>query len=642
MTDSMKVSVDQKYERALKREQKKLDKNNERAERIKANEEKKIAAAKLVDSLTGNGDGIRATDAIREGQVKRGYYKENLQEMLANGEINKQEYNQAMNHVRYSKEVRYDINDHLYSDTRHNVYGLTGKAEGSTIKEIKDEVRAELNNQLEQEEISQTEYDRAHKFTKTGSYIGRFFGAKETEFRGAARTQKYRNHKEQVQEEGPKYSTKLQAKMDLAGITADDVYAIADRNGGAADATINYSYKKVQPGEKDAVLSEFNANDKGVKFTKQQTNRILKQSGYHVEHAVEAGKLAEDVARGALIGAPGSYLTATQKQVTQITGIVGGTVENVQKATVIGVGPALGATAAAIVSPIVQATRVEDRAVPTNVPEGVKTLEQYSDYLNNYSTKEGASLGKQIARYFTDAEGNINVEAMNKALSNAAGTDKSTSTPLNYEEAKALLADLSVTPKVPELPKPDLDIEVPEEEIKLVDYVLTKSETTRDIPVDTECYKVQSGDNWFEVAKAKYAVSDAEASKIARHIKEAAYNKMKEEGTLPADIKSSRDAFFVRVGEELCLPKEIVLDGKTYTYHKDAKVNAGATDGDYVGSINWTNPFSHKVTDEKYGYYNTDDRNEKVFDSVEQRNEALIEEVKKHDENTAVSIYDFQ
>lgn len=640
MTEPINATGSSRYERALEREQKKLDRYNEKAEKIKAKEEKRIAAQELVNGLTGNGDGIRATDAIRAGQVRRDYYKANLQDLLANGDIDKKEYNKAMGYVRYSKDVRYDINDHLYADTRDNVYGIVPGTEGNTVGKIKRDVREELKGQFDNGDISQTEYNRGIKFTKTGSYPARFIGVKETEFRGAARTQKYRNNLAEVKAEGPKFDTKLQAKMDLAGITADQVYEIADRNGGDADATINYSYKKVQPGEKDAILAEFNANEKGVKFTKQEVNKILKQAGYNVEHAVEADQLVEDIARGALIGAPGSYITAGQSQVTNVAGsLVGATIEQGQKLTAIGIGPAIGAASAAIVSPIVQGTRVEDRAVPTNVPEGITTLEQYSDYLNDYSTKEGASLGKAIARHFTDVNGNINVEAMNKALSRAAGTDKSTSTPLNYEEAKALLMELASAPDVPELP----EVEIPEEELKFADYVLTKTSTTKEVPVDTECYKVQSGDNWFEVAKAKYDVSDAEASKIARHIKETAFNKMKAEGTLPAGVKSSRDAFFVKVGEELCLPKEITLDGKTYKYHKDAEVKAGAIGDDYKGSINWTNPFSHKVTDEKYGYYEAGSGKEsKSYNSSDERNNALKEEVKKHDAETIVTIYDFE
>ena len=622
-----------RYERALEREQKKIDRHREK-------EEKKAATAELVNGLTGNGDGIRATDAIKAGQVKNGYYKDALQELLSSGDINKQEYNRAMSYVRNNKNVKYDIYDHLYSDTRDNVYGITAYTKGDSVTEIKRNVRAELKDQLSNEKISQKDYDRAYEITKTGSYPARFVGARETEFRGAARTQKYRNHLEEVKSEGPKFDAKLQAKMDLAGITTDKVYEIADRNGGDADATINYSYKRVQPGEKDAILAEFNNNEKGVEFTKQDINKIMKQAGYNVEHAVEVDQLAEDVARGALIGAPGSYFTATQHGVEPIVGtIVSGTIDQGQKFTIIGAGPAAGAAAAAIVSPIVQGTRVEDRAVPTNVPEGVKTWEKYSDYLNEYSTKEGAALGKQIARYFTDAEGNLNVTAMNKALSEAAGTDKSTSTPLNYEEAKALLMKLAGTPDLPVLE----DIEIPEEEIKFVDYNLVKEENTIEVPVDTECYRVQKGDNWFEVAKAKYNVSDAEASKIARHIKEAAFNKMKEEGTLPAGVTSSRDAFFVRVGEELCLPKEIELNGKKYTYHKDAEVKAGEIGDDYKGSVDWTNPFSRKETYSKYGYKNvSEDGETKYYTSSDERDAALQEEIKKYDENTSVGITDLQ
>ena len=621
-----------RYERALAREEKKLESNKKKIEQ-------QAAAAELVKGLTGNGDGIRATDAIRAGQVTREYYKFNLQDMLANGEITRQEYNAAMKEVR-SKDVRYDIYDHLYSDARNDVYGITGHTEGDSVTEIKRNVRAELKDQYENGELSQNDYDRAFEFTKTGSYPARFIGVKETEFRGAARTQKYRNHLAEVKAEGPKFSDNYKAKMDLAGISTENVYEIADRNGGYADATINYSYKPVQPGEQDAILAEFNNNEKGVKFNKTEIREILEQAGYHVEYPVEGDKLVEDIARGALIGAPGSYFTAGQTKVTQVAGsLIGATIEQGQKFTIVGAGPAAGAAAAAVVSPIVQATRVEDRAIPSNVPEGVTTWQQYADYLDDYSTKEGAALGRQIARYFTDADGNLDVVAMNKALSRNAGTETSISTPLNYEEAKGILMELTQVPEVPVLE----DIEIPEEEIKFVDYNLVKEEKTIEVPVDTECYRVQRGDNWFEVAKAKYNVSDAEASKIARHIKEAAFNKMKEEGTLPAGVTSSRDAFFVRVGEELCLPKEIELNGKKYTYHKDAEVKAGEIGDDYKGSVDWTNPFSRKESYERYGYKNvSEDGETKYYTTSDERNTALQEEIKKYDENTSVGIIDLQ
>ena len=92
----------------------------------------------------------------------------------------------------------------------------------------------------------------------------------------------------------------------------------------------------VQPGEKDAILAEFNNNEKGVEFTKQDINKIMKQAGYNVEHAVEVDQLAEDVARGALIGAPGSYFTAGQTKVTEVAGsLIGATIEQGQKFTII-------------------------------------------------------------------------------------------------------------------------------------------------------------------------------------------------------------------------------------------------------------------------------------------------------------------
>lgn len=229
------------------------------------------------------------------------------------------------------------------------------------------------------------------------------------------------------------------------------MYKIYDDNGGAVDGTINYSWKKKQPGERDAVLTTLN-NNKGQynDFDMGDVKEIGKALGYNVEKKVDGGKVVRDVARGALIGAPGSYV-----EVSQATNFVGGLIKGgaSQSTKIIGVIPAITATAGGVASAITQAHRVEDRAIPTTVPESVKTYQDYTKYLNGlkqdgYATDEGVVLGKSIAKFFTDAQGNLDKAQMNKALAEAAGTVDGVVTPLNYEEAKGLITKLASKPPV--------------------------------------------------------------------------------------------------------------------------------------------------------------------------------------------------
>lgn len=137
--------------------------------------------------------------------------------------------------------------------------------------------------------------------------------------------------------------------------------------------------------------------------------KLVKHWAIKLKMKIDGGKVVRDIARGGLIGAPGSYLKVAQSSSTT-AGIVNTT--SSQSIKIMGVLPAITATAGGISSAVTQAHRVEDRAIPTTVPESVKTYQDYTKYLNGlkqdgYATDEGVVLGKSIAKFFTDAQGNL-------------------------------------------------------------------------------------------------------------------------------------------------------------------------------------------------------------------------------------------
>lgn len=560
-TDSIKTN---KYEAKVAAEQKKLQ---AKQEAIRKENEKKAAAADLVNSLAGYSD---------ESKVRkvRGDIKDNLKEMYKDGQITKEEYEAAKSYAN-SGEYKSKLKSEITSEARILTASVAVNSDGKSIGQVKDDVKDALKQKLDSGEITEAQYKAAKKYTKTGTGIGRFFGVKEKESRQMFQVKAYQNELQETKEKGPKFDAKLQAKLNLAGINTEQVYEIGDANGGAADATINYSWKKKQPGEMDAIQTAFNNNEADVHFSKKESNKIMKQAGYHVEKKVDAGKLLQDIGRGVLVGAPASYLSVDQTQRSIVNGVA--TVTNNQGLKVIGVVPAITGTAAGIHSAITQAHRVEDRAIPTNVPEGVTTYEQYAKYLDdNYSTSKGAALGKDIAKQYVK-DGKLDVAGLNEALKKAAGTVTSTSTPLNHREALGLLMNSTVKTETP------VTISTTEPEPETCEVTVTPDTKNVPTPVSTDCYKIQKGDNWFDVAKGKYNATDAEAVQIAKQLKEAYYEANKEELNKKG-IKSAKGGFFPKVGDELCVPSTIKVGDKEFTYDVKGKVNAGTVDDNYKGA----------------------------------------------------------
>lgn len=567
-------------------ETKPLSKSDKKKQKEQEKLAKEAAAKNLVDGLNGNN-----TDSAK-GLRKE--FDAQLKKQFEDKTITKEEYEEAKDYL-HSKEWKKGTQEKIDSESRTRVAAIVGESDGTSIHGVHNDVKAELKDQLKNGEITEQEYKNAKKYAKTGNFFSRFLGKKESESRVMFRTEAHRNEVEETKTEGPKFSKKLQAKMNAAGITSEEVYTIGDENGGAADGTINYSYKKKQPGEMDGIRAAFNENGNGITFSKRETNKIMKEAGYHVEKAVDFGKVARDAGRGALIGSPLSYVNVTQNTNVATGALVSASAG--QSTKLIGIGPAVGATVGAIGSAYAQYTRVEDRAIPTDIPKGITTYTQYAKYLDDATTKRGATLGKDIAKFYRDDKDNLDLENMNADLKRAAGTEGSTITPLNYEEATGLLTDLA-SGKIKHEPKvePRKD---PEPE-NCTFYVTTeeKEETVTD---PTNCYKVKHGDNWNAVVLGKYKPkTDADRKALIRYLKDAAFEDMKKNNKLPKDVKSSRDAFFPKVGAELCVPESITINGTVYTYNENGKVKAGALGGKGY-AYHATNPFSRTSRYNEYG-----------------------------------------
>ena len=558
------------------------EKKEEQAKKQEELKKQKEAQA-LIDSLSGDS---------KEKSYKglKGDVKAELRELRRSGEITKEQFKEAKAYLK-SAEFKDEKKKEFDSEARIYVANLAAGTEETKAKKVESEIRNTIDEQYENGEITKEQRDAYKSFAKRKGGFARFFGAKEKESNQLFRATASRNNVEQTKENGVEFKDKTQAKLNIAGLTTDQLYEIYDNNGGAADGTINYSWKKKQPGERDAILAALNKNEGGYEFDMNDVKEIGKTLGYNVEKKVDGGKVVRDIARGALLGLPGDYVNISQTQT------VAGIATQSQHVQAYGVGSIVGGTIGGVASAVTQAHRVEDRAIPTNVPEGITTYNDYAAHLDNYSTERGAAIGKDIAKFYTDKDGNLNVEKMNQDLSKAAGTVDGVQTPLNYEEALTLLGEL--TTRKPEEPAPVIEQKKAKPlkgELNVEQYVIKRKEADA-----TDCYTVKSGDNWDAVVRGKYQPkNEADVKALIRYLKDSYYEENKEDLN-KLGITSSRGGFFPKVGEELCIPSEIKLaNGAVYKYNQNGNVEAGGLGGDTVSYSAASNPFMQEVKDNKY------------------------------------------
>ena len=449
-----------------------------------------------------------------------------------------QKYMKSKEFKAAKQEIRFNNQNHIRS--------LQGNVDGTTKGERKDQTdailkqqyeakEAELKKQYESGKITEQKYKQLRKENKkeykdykkdnrTTNGFQRFFGAKETAADrihsvGAKQatletTREFMTSDKKGAVES-RINPELMSKINRAGYSIEDLYDIYDDNSGT-DATVNYSYKKKQEGERDQLLARLNENlpEGAEEFKMEDVKDLGDALGYNVEKAVDGGKVLRDMGRAAIPGL-GLLPIASKAKATAIA--ADGTTAKDKAFVPTGVilfGVAEGVAAGASV--YTQYTRVEDRAIPTNVPDTVKTLEEYNAYLDKQATPEGARLGKAIAKYYENPETKqFDIAQLNKALKSASGTVDTTGTPCNYEEAEALLTVLKSGKIKPNFEKP-VEPEITQEVVV----------NTQDPPVIEErkvvTYKIKYGDNPWAIAQGVYGNGNKYVRKVQAMIPDGA------------------------------------------------------------------------------------------------------------------------
>ena len=539
-----------------------------------------------------------------------------------------QSYMKSKDFKAVKQEIRFNNQNHIRS-LQGNVDGTTkGERKEQTdaiLKQQYEANEAELKQRYDNKEITEEEYKQLRKENKkeykdykkenkTTNGFQRFFGKKET----AADRMHSVGAKQATLETTREFMTSgkegavesrinpaLMGKLNAAGYdttpeSMNQLYEIYDNNSGT-DATVNYSYKKKQPGERDELLARLNRNlpEGAEPFTMSDVKELGRALGYNVEKAVDAGKVFTDIGRTSPLSVAGGFANLSAKSTA-----VAGTERAISSATVplgAAIAPAVAGLTAGV-SAYKQYHRVEDRAIPTNVPESAQgSLEEYNKYLDDYATPEGARLGKAIASHYVNPyTQEFDFTQLNEALSSASGTVDGTGTPCNYEEAEALLTGLEsgkIKPRFTE-PEPEPDPVQP-----VYQVTNTPVEDTREI--ETHDYTVKAWDNWSTVLSKKYTCADPK--KVIRYFKDKYFNEMTPEEREAKGIKSSRDAFFFPVGYTWKLPDYIEIDGERCYYQDNAvpqnrrsrgsvsTINNGATFNETYQRDSW-NGFD--VTDE--------------------------------------------
>ena len=467
---------------------------------------------------------------------------------------------------------------------------LAGKSDATKKGGVRSDVKAELKELYKNGEISKELYEEAKDYAGKGSLFKRIFGKHREESTVAFDKQATENRVAQIRAEGgPELSKDLQAKVDKAGLTDDDLYQIMyDHVDG--DGTVSYSWKKKQPGEADAIKATLKKQT-GYNFTKEEGKQIARAMGYKVEKAVHAGKTIRDAVTGGAISSPTAAIKVTQHVLEK-------GVEATQKVAVGAWGVGAGAAIGTGVSVYHQVTRVEDKIAEKVLPESIETYADYSIYMQKYGTKKGAELMPKIAEFYTAKDGKLNKEAFEAALEHAAGKGSV----LNYEEATGLYKDLvqgkikvnNEPAKEPDKTPAPAKQDVPPPKPAKTDCEMVVSPDQ--VEADVNCHKVKAGDNWYIVAQARYNAKGEDLKAIVRQLKDAYYEENKA-ALNKLGINSSKAGFFPAEGKELCIPSKITLpNGNSYEYIANVRYDKGAVEQNKTVTLNnKSNPFKKSI-----------------------------------------------
>lgn len=503
---------------------------------------------------------------------------------------------------------------------------LSNASDETKSKSLRKDVRDELKDLKKAGLIDEDVYKDARKMTRN-TWLRQLFGKKkdsQVQFKNQARFNKI----EETRKNGPEFSKDIKEKLADAKIKAEDLYAVWDKygsSGNTSDNFVNYSYRGKQtgqPGELHEMQAHFNQiaknNGSNVEFSAKETKEILKDMGIDVEETIRPGKVIKDAAIGAVVASPLGFVKMTQSQ-NSASSLVNATQDQTLK--IAGAGPIFGGAIGAAYGIAKEFFRTEPKVADKTIGDNIQTYEDYANYMDTYGTKKGAALMKNIAKYY-DFESGFDKKGFEKAMHEAASEDSV----LNYQEAFALYTALKTGEVVPQPPKAKEPEKAPETRVIKETCEIEKTTETKEniVAVETKCHTVQKGENWYEVAKAKYGATGNDLNEIVAELKKAYYEANKEELNKKG-INSPKGAFFPAVGEELCLPETI----KGYHYNETAKVNAGKVDNSYKGATisNTSNPFTKKETKTVHVATTCDGTRIEA-----ESKDALDEKIKKHQE----------
>lgn len=503
---------------------------------------------------------------------------------------------------------------------------LSNASDETKSKSLRKDVRDELKDLKKAGLIDEDVYKDARKMTKN-TWLRQLFGKKkdsQVQFKNQARFNKI----EETRKNGPEFSKDIKEKLADAKIKAEDLYAVWDKygsSGNTSDNFVNYSYRGKQtgqPGELHEMQAHFNQiaknNGSNVEFSAKETKEILKDMGIDIEETIRPGKVIKDAAIGAAVASPLGFVKMTQSQ-NSASSLVNATQDQTLK--IAGAAPIVGGAIGTAYGIAKEFFRTEPKVADKTIGDNIQTYDDYANYMDTYGTKKGATLMKNIAKYY-DFESGFDKKGLEKAMHEAASEDSV----LNYEEAFALYTALKTGEIVPEQPKAKEPEKTPETRVIKETCEIEKTTETKEniVAVESKCHTVQKGENWYEVAKAKYGATGNDLNEIVAELKKAYYEANKEELNKKG-INSPKGAFFPAVGEELCLPETI----KGYHYNEAAKVNAGKVDNSYKGATisNTSNPFTKKETKTVHVATTCDGTRIEA-----ESKEALDEKIKKHQE----------
>ena len=560
------------------------------------------------------------------------------------GRIDDSEYQTALRVLENQMAVREAFQQGSAVQLVQKFAGMTRHLVGEGDLDIDitnpNHVRGFVGYALEEEykngKISEEQYKAAKKYAETKG-VAHFFKSFGRGITGSTnqstllfKSVGQNNNVAQIRqsEEGPQYEEKLQQKLDAAGISDELIYQIGDNLVGA-EAVVSYSNKKVQAGEAQFITDELNkyarANGSNERFTVAEAKEIMKGAGYGIEKKIDAGKVIRDaVLPGAIGVAAGLPIAKCRFNEFSKIDVNNAGYGDIHKYTVSSeelptnaplVTGILATALGAISSMKLQAARVEDKAIPVQIDSDIKSFQDYADFVvesESFPTKEAKSMALKIASFYVDKkDGNLLKDQLIDAYRHAGGSadvedtqndDNRDASVLNHREALALLTKLESGEIKAVIDETDPEIEPADAKENYFVHLQTEIEETT---TPTDCYKVQSGDDWTKVIQNVYDIDNwADIKHIVRQVKDAYFEEMKAKGTLPAGVTKSTDAFFPKVDEDLCLPATVFgKDGKTeYTLNVNAEFDHGKASKDYKGVSykSTSNPFAKTERSEFY------------------------------------------